>query len=429
MAEEVLKPSLRFPEFDEDWTKTTLDNHFSFKNTNSYSRNHLNYENGTVKNIHYGDIHTKFNLLFDVTNEEVPFINSDINVEKIAEDNYIQNGDLVFADASEDYADIGKSIEVINTNNEKILAGLHTFLARKTDDTVANGFFAFLLKTYKARLEIMRIAQGTKVLGISKTRLGKIPLIIPQSDEQQKIANSLVSIDKRINLLEDKLNALEAYKKSMLQKIFNQNIRFKDNNGNDFAKWSQYTLGKIGNTYNGLTNKTKVDFGYGKPYVQYMQIFKDSKIDISDFGLVSIDENENQSKVEYGDVLFTTSSETPNEVGISSVILSKVKELYLNSFSFGYRLKSFEILLPEFCRYFFRSDIMRKQITRLAQGSTRYNLSKVSLMKQTIVVPTINEQKKIASFLSKIDDKIDFVESQIEETKLFKQSLLQKMFI
>lgn len=201
---EELRPTLRFPDFDVDWKKSKFGTHYSFKPTNSFSRDKLNYADGIVKNIHYGDIHTEFDLLFDVSKEKVPYINDDINIENIDDENYVKNGDLVVADASEDYADIGKTIEIINTNGELILAGLHTFLARKEDDNVAEGFFAFLLTTYKARLEIMRIAQGTKVLGLSKNRLGEIPIYIPESDEQQKIASFLKAVDKRIKLLKEK---------------------------------------------------------------------------------------------------------------------------------------------------------------------------------------------------------------------------------
>lgn len=426
---EVLQPSLRFPEFEGGWIETTFGSHYSFKATNSLSREKLNYKVGEVKNIHYGDIHTTFNLLFNVTKEPVPFINIDEDISNIDEENYIQNGDIVIADASEDYADVGKSIEVVNTNDERILAGLHTFLARKEDDEIAGGFFAFLLTTYKARLEIMRIAQGTKVLGLSKDRFSEIPLFIPQPEEQQKIANFLKAIDKRIQLLKDKKEALDDYKKSMMQKLFSQEIRFKQDDGSDFPEWASYKLGNIGKTLNGLTGKTKESFGTGLPYIQYMQIFKDSKINPNDFGLVNINLDENQTKIKYGDILFTTSSETRKEIGISSVLLEEIPQLYLNSFSFGYRLNSFDILLPEFAQFLFRSKSVRRRIIRLGQGSTRYNMSKVSFMEEVVLLPEKSEQIKIALLLSNIDRKIKGVSDKIEFTQFFKKSMLQKIFI
>ena len=117
-------PQLRFPKFKEKWNEEKMGELYSFKVTNSFSRDNLNYEEGTVKNIHYGDIHTKFQTLFDVSKETVPFINPDTSIDRISEDNYCQEGDLILADASEDLNDVGKSIEIFNLNNEKLLAGL-----------------------------------------------------------------------------------------------------------------------------------------------------------------------------------------------------------------------------------------------------------------------------------------------------------------
>ena len=113
-------PKLRFPEFkDKNWHNKPCCQLYHFKSTNTFSRDNLNYKNGAVKNIHYGDIHTKFSTLFDITKETVPYINSDFALSKIDKSNYCRDGDIVFADASEDLKDVGKSIEIINLNNEK----------------------------------------------------------------------------------------------------------------------------------------------------------------------------------------------------------------------------------------------------------------------------------------------------------------------
>ena len=129
------------------WDKKRLGDVYSFKVTNSYSRENLNYDHGSVKNIHYGDIHTRFATLFDVINEYVPFINSAVELRKISDDCYLREGDLIFADASEDYNDIGKCIEIVNLNNEYVLAGLHTLLARPKDSFMSIGFGGYLMKS------------------------------------------------------------------------------------------------------------------------------------------------------------------------------------------------------------------------------------------------------------------------------------------
>ena len=107
----------------------------------------------------------------------------------------------------------------------------------------------------------------------------------------------------------------------------------------------------------------------------------------------------------------------------------KTEEVYLNSFCFGYRPNSLIELHPEFSAYLFRCQPIRKQIIKLAQGSTRYNMSKVQLMKIEVGIPNNNEQKKIADFLSSIDKKIETTSTQIDKTKEFKKGLLQQMFV
>jgi type I restriction enzyme S subunit len=127
-------------------------------------------------------------------------------------------------------------------------------------------------------------------------------------------------------------------------------------------------------------------------------------------------------------VFFTVSSETSNEIGMSSVLLDNVDELYLNSFCFGFRPNSINQLVPYFSRYLFRSSIFRNEIIKLAQGSTRFNMSKVQLLKLTVSLPCEEEQVKIANFLSALDDKIAHCQSELDGMERWKKGLLQQMF-
>jgi len=202
------------------WEKKSLGEVFSFRTTNSYSRDNLNYESGDVRNIHYGDIHTKFNSHFDICNEYVPFINSEIDLKRISEDNFCIKGDLIFADASEDYSDVGKCIEIVNLNKEKVLAGLHTILARPYNYRMSVGFAGHLMKSEYVRLQIKTIAQGSKVLSISSTRLSNIDLNIPSEEEQIKITNFLSALDKKIYRAIIQIEKTEIWKKGLLQQMF-----------------------------------------------------------------------------------------------------------------------------------------------------------------------------------------------------------------
>ncbi len=207
--------------------------------------------------------------------------------------------------------------------------------------------------------------------------------------------------------------------------MFSQKIRL----GDFTNEWKHNSLGEIGKTFNGLTGKNKDNFGKGKPYIQYKQIFDSSIVRIENCGLVGISENENQNKVQYGDVFFTTSSETPNEIGMSSVLLEPVNEMYLNSFCFGYRPSSLKVLNPLFASYLFRNSIFRDKIAKLAQGSTRYNISKTEFIKLTIFLPCLKEQTSIANFLSAIDTKIQTEKNILDKYQTQKRYLLQNLFI
>ncbi len=222
-AEGETVPKVRFPEFREsgDWHIEPLEELYSFKTTNSYSRDMLNYESGLVKNIHYGDIHTKFSKLFDIEKETVPFINSSESLEKIKSESYCVEGDIIFADASEDLDDIGKSIEIVNVSNEKLLSGMHTLLARQKYKKLIIGFGGHLFKSNRIRTQIQKEAQGTKVLGISAGRLANIEITFPfDKNEQQKIADCLSSLDDLITTQTKKLDTLKTHKKGLMQQLF-----------------------------------------------------------------------------------------------------------------------------------------------------------------------------------------------------------------
>ncbi|WP_165689908.1 restriction endonuclease subunit S, partial [Elizabethkingia bruuniana] len=240
-------PKLRFFQFNNEWKNEKLGNLMTFKVTNSYSRDNLNYESGAVKNIHYGDIHTKFQTLFDLEKENVPYINEDISLSRISEDFYCQEGDIIFADASEDLNDVGKSIEITNLNDEKLLSGLHTLLARPQEDIFFKGFLGYLLKSNNVRNQIKREAQGSKVLSINVGRISNIHLPFPSILEQQKISEFLSLLDKRILYSMKIIEKLETLMKVSRINIFSQKLRFKNEQGYDFPDWKKLKLGKIGN--------------------------------------------------------------------------------------------------------------------------------------------------------------------------------------
>lgn len=191
--------------------------------------------------------------------------------------------------------------------------------------------------------------------------------------------------------------------------------------------WKILRLSDIGHTYTGLSGKNKDDFGTGQPYIPYLNIFNNTIIKDGEFDFVRIDINENQSKVEKGDIFFTTSSETPNEVGMCSAFCGETKDLYLNSFCFGFRISVHNKVSPIYLAHYFRSQIGRKIIYRLAQGATRYNLSKTSLLNQSFYIPTYPEQISIANILNRWDLCIDKIKENIKLNEKRKKALIQQL--
>ena len=201
----------------------------------------------------------------------------------------------------------------------------------------------------------------------------------------------------------------------------NPKIRFKG-----FTKdWEQRKLGDMGSTYTGLSGKTKEDFGHGDAkFITYMNVFSNPVANLDMTESVEIDSKQNCVKA--GDVFFTTSSETPEEVGMSSVMPENADNIYLNSFCFGYRpTEKFDL---NYLAYVLRTESFRKEMTFLAQGISRYNISKNKVMEVEIPIPSLDEQSRVGQYFKNLDTLITLHQRKCEQTKKLKKYMLQKMF-
>ena len=250
----------------------------------------------------------------------------------------------------------------------------------------------------------------------------------PQISEQKQIAEFFANLDNLITLHQRKFEKLTNVKKSMLEKMFPQNgssypeIRFKG-----FTDpWEQRKLGDVGETYTGLSGKTKADFGHGQArFITYMNVFSNPISNPEMTEPIEIDPKQNE--VEVGDVFFTTSSETPEEVGMSSVLLEKRGKIYLNSFCFGFRPT--EKIDSYYLAYMLRSESAREKIILLAQGISRYNISKNKVMEIAVSLPSLDEQKLIGQYFRQLDNLITLHQRELEKLQNIKKSMLEKMFV
>lgn len=271
--------------------------------------------------------------------------------------------------------------------------------------------------------------EGSTIKRLYNKNILETPIVLPDKTEQAQIGGYFREVDRLIGLQQRKHDKLVTLKKAMLHAMFPQpgtttpEIRFQGFEG----PWNTKRLGELGDTYTGLSGKTRADFGHGAGrFVTYMNVFSNPIADEKMVESVEFDSSQNQ--VKFGDVLFTTSSETPEEVGMSSVWTAHTENVYLNSFCFGFRPKV--ILNHFFLAYALRSNAFRKRISFLAQGISRYNISKRRTMDLWIALPSLEEeQQKIGHYFRTLDELIAKHALQLQKLKQIKTACLERMFV
>lgn len=276
----------------------------------------------------------------------------------------------------------------------------------------------------------MRMSAKATVDSVRLEMIAGMPIALPSFNEQKVIASCLSSLDAYISASKVKLEQLKTHKKGLMQKLFPApgktlpEYRFPE--FKDDKEWEERSLGDLGDTYSGLTGKTSNDFGHGDAeYITYMNVF--SNPIAKSYLNQPIETDQKQHQVHFGDVFFTVSSETPEEVGMTSIWLESKENVYLNSFCFGYRLRIKENFSPVFLSYFFRSPSFRKRMIVLAQGISRFNISKNRVMDLTIQFPSLYEQEKIAACLYSLDLTIDGDTQKVSSLENHKKGLIQQL--
>ena len=431
----TLVPKLRFPEFQgaDGWASEPMGKVYSFKGNNSLSRDKLNYLTGSVRNIHYGDIHTKFSTHFDITKELVPFVNES-EKSVIRDENLCAEGDIIFADASEDMADIGKSIELVSLNGERVVSGLHTILARQTGDRIALGFGGHLFKSGWVRAQIQREAQGAKVLGISSTRMRNLHLPLPYDKaEQQKIADCLSSLDELITAQARKVDALKTHKKGLMQQLFPREgetqprLRFPEFNSAD--AWKEKSFGDLLSgilDFRGRTpNKLGMDWGGGGIASLSANNVKNGFIDYAAECNMGSEELYQRwmgcVNLEKGDIIFTM------EAPLGNATLLPDSEKYILS----QRVVAFKTcseVLNTFLVQVIWGEEFQTAINQLATGSTAKGINQKALKTVQVKLPCPKEQQRIADCLTSLDTLITAATQELETLKTHKKGLMQQLF-
>jgi len=314
-------------------------------------------------------------------------------------------GDLLLAMYGATSGDIAIS-KIKGAINQAILC-IRTKQNKKFIESVWNKHVSKILMKY------LQGGQGNLSTDIVKS----LSFSFPTLAEQERIAKLMALLDERISTQNKIIDKLQSLIKGINNSLYSQ-----------YSHEVLTSFAKLGISYSGLSGKSAQDFGSGKPFITYLNVYSNNIINDKDFQYVSIKDGEKQNVVEYGDVLFTLSSETPEEVGIGSVYLGKEK-VYLNSFCFGIHIINTEVVFSPYLSYYVSSTPFRKFIYPYAQGSTRFNLCKADFEKASIKLPSLENQRRIYSVLCHITSKVETEKSLLDFYNAQKQYLLRQMFI
>ena len=335
----------------------------------------------------------------------------------------LRPGDVVITKDSEDPTDIAVPAYVEESADD-LVCGYHLAIVRP-GPMVRGRYLKYWFDLPRTRAYFGSRANGATRFGLTIGAIERCVVGLPKLSEQDRAVEVLSECDRAIDLAERRLATARDRKRGFMRALLTGEIRFPEFEG---QRWRKVRLGTMGSTYSGLSGKTKADFGQdGVPYVPYLNVFENSTVDPTKLGRVRAAPGERQNRVQRGDVLFTASSETPEDVGTASVVAHDISDLCLNSFCFGYRIATEGIVAFEFLPHLFRGPQVRRSLYSLAQGATRYNLSTTHLMSVTLAVPSLPEQRRIAAVLDTADTEVALHRDLITHLRAQKRSLLEQL--
>ena len=400
-------PKLRFKEFSDEWEENKLEELTTY----------VDYRGKTPKKVERGI------LLVTAKNIKMGYIDYNISKEYVAKENYdeimrrgkVKKGEVLLTTE----APLGNVAQI---DDENIALAQRVIKFAGISLKIDNSFLKYRFITEKFQTELKNKAIGTTVLGIQGKVLHKLLIKYPLLQEQEKIANFLSSVDKKISLTEEKLELFREYKKGVMQKIFSQELRFKDSNGNDYPEWEEKKLGEIAFFSKGkliskedITEEGVECIRYGELYTIYKEKIEKvvSKTKLEKNKLILSEKN---------DVIIPSSGETAIDIAVASCVMK-------DGVALGADLNIIKTKENGLYLAYFINNPAKLELASLAQGASVIHLYEKHLKLLNIKIPTLEEQEKIADFLSSIDSKIESIEKELEGLKEFKKGLLQQMFI
>lgn len=404
-------PQLRFPDFanDGEWEKDAFENTFLFLPNNTLSRAELNYENGSTKNVHYGDVLIKFGDCLNVQTNVLPFISDEAIADKLQRSR-LQDGDVVIADTAEDKT-VGKCTEIFNMFGENVVSGLHTIPVRPKKQ-FAIPYLGFYFNSDSYRKQLLPLMQGVKVMSISKTAISKTIVAYPNLlSEQCKIGSCLSSMDAYISATKAMLELLKIYKKGLMQKLFPAKdqklpeLRFKEFEKN--GEWEETKVSEIFHITRGYvlpTSETK-----NVPDGEYKYPVYSSQT--TNNGLMGF----------YNRALFKDAITWTTDGANAGTVRFRKGEFYCTNVC-GVLISDEGYANP--CIAEIIGAVSKKYVSLVGNPKLMNNV----MAEIPICVPFLPEQRKIADCLTSIDEMINQYSNKIALLELYKKGLMQQLF-
>lgn len=408
-------------EMPKGWTTKHFGDLFDFIKSFSFSRDDLIYQktNGEIQYIHYGDIHAVFeNEILDFNIEShIPYLKDnliDLNDINNKDFPFLKDGDLIIADASEDYEGLAECVELKNIGNRKVISGLHTFAARVKNNNTAAGFRTYLLTNPVIKKELKRLGQGISVYSISKSHLSKVNLMLPTYKEQETIANIFSLWDKAIFLTNQKIDLKERLKKGLMQQLLpikniapiNRRSNYEERNLKDFLIPISREVIKPANKYLSLGIRSHCKGTFLKRDFDPEDIMLETLFEVKD-----------------GDLIVNITFAWEGAIAIAG----KQNDGALVSHRFPTYTFDKIVCIPEYFKFVITTKWFVFLLGLISPGGAGRNrvLSKKDFLKLRLLIPSIDEQIRISNILETLSKEISLLKTQLELFRQQKKGLMQ----
>jgi len=374
-----------------------------FYSTNSLSWDQLEYNTDELQNLHYGLIHVGLPTAVDMNESILPNIKKEFLPK-----NYelCKNGDVAFADASEDTNEVAKAIEFVNLSNRNVVCGLHTIHGRDNHNLTSVGFKGYAFASESFHNQIRRIAQGTKIFSISCKNFTECYIGIPSKEEQTKIAKLLGLIDERISTQIRIIEDLKQLRSALIENMYSH-MPTKCKVGDAIM---QVSMRNRDNTY-----CTVLSVNNRRKFIEQSEQFEDR--------IVASDDTSNYKVVKRNDFAYN-----PARINVGSIArLTTFEDGIVSPMYICFQAK--QQILPEYLEYFFYTRYFHNEMLKRLEGSVRMCLSWDSLCNIPLTIPNIEQQRVVSRRISILTDKIIIEEKYKEYLMIQKHYLLKAMFI